>query len=112
MTPSRCPFSPAIFQIEETPMGSNVRQEAIKSIVGSKHNRDMYDFKKIHGKDLFGSLVFSEGVMKQRLPKPIFKSLQKTIRLGAPLDPSIADAVAAAMKDWAVEHGATHYTHL
>src|SRR5258708_32895699 len=50
--------------------------------------------------------------MKQRLPKRIFKSLQKTIRLGATLDPTIADAVAAAMKDWAVEHGATHYTHL
>ena len=50
--------------------------------------------------------------MKQRLPKPIFKSLQKTIKHGAPLDSTIADAVAVAMKDWAIEHGATHYTHL
>jgi len=93
-------------------MGSTVRQEAIKSIVGTKHKLDQIDFKTTHVKDLFGSLVFSEEAMKQRLPKPIFKSIQKTIKHGAPLDPLIADAVAAAMKDWAVEHGATHYTHL
>jgi glutamine synthetase len=56
--------------------------------------------------------VFSEAVQRQRLPKPVFKALQKTIKLGAPLDPTIADAVASAIKDWALEHGATHYTHL
>ena len=48
----------------------------------------------------------------QRLPKPVFKALQKTIKQGAPLDPDIADAVASAMKDWAIEKGATHFTHL
>ena len=93
-------------------MGSNVRQEAIRSIATSKHKLDLFDFKTTHVKDLFGSLVFGEDVMKQRLPKPIFKSLQKTIKHGVSLDPLIADAVAAAMKDWAIEHGATHYTHL
>src|SRR3989440_4778090 len=93
-------------------MGSNVRQEAIKLIATTRHKLDQIDFKTTHVKDLFGSLVFSEEVMKQRLPKPIFKSIQKTIKLGAPLDSLIADAVAAAMKDWAIEHGATHYTHL
>jgi glutamine synthetase len=56
--------------------------------------------------------VFNEEVQRQRLPKPIFKALQKTIRQGAPLDPQIADAVANAMKDWAIEKGATHFTHL
>src|SRR5437588_3703046 len=93
-------------------MGSNVRQEAIKTIATTRHKLDHIDFKKTHVKDLFGSLVFSEEVMKQRLPKPVFKSIQKTIHQGAPLDSTIADAVAAAMKDWAIEHGATHYTHL
>src|SRR5437588_6296763 len=93
-------------------MGSNVRQEAIKTIATTRHKLDHIDFKKTHVKDLFGSLVFSEEVMKQRLPKPVFKSIQKTIHQGAPLDSSIADAVASAMKDWALEHGATHYTHL
>ena len=57
--------------------------------------------------------MFSEEVQKARLPKPVFKALQKTIKQGAQLtDPAVADAVASAMKDWAIEHGATHYTHL
>ena len=91
---------------------SNVRQAAIQSIITTRHKLDLFDFKTTPMKDLFGSLVFSEDVMKQRLPKPIYKSILKTIKHGAPLDPSIADAIAAAMKDWALEHGATHYTHL
>jgi glutamine synthetase len=93
-------------------MGANVRQEAIKSIACAKHQLNRVDFKTTHVKDLFGINVFSEEVQKTRLPKPIFKALQKTIKQGAPLDPTIADAVAAAMKDWAIEKGATHYTHL
>src|SRR4051812_42041680 len=93
-------------------MGSNVRQEAIKSIACAKHQLNRIDFKSIHVKDLYGINVFSEEVQRQRLPKPVFKALQKTIRQGAPLDATIADAVASAMKDWAIEKGATHYTHL
>ena len=50
--------------------------------------------------------------MKDRLPKPVFKSLKKTIETGAKLDPTVADAVASAMKDWAIEKGATHYAHV
>ncbi|HOJ63007.1 MAG TPA: glutamine synthetase III [Spirochaetota bacterium] len=61
--------------------------------------------------DFFGENVFSEKVMKERLPKEVFKSLKKTIDEGIPLDPKIADVVANAMKDWAIEKGATHYTH-
>src|SRR5438132_7626279 len=90
---------------------SNVRQDAVKAIASAKHNLNRIDFKKAHAKDLFGVNVFNEEVQRQRLPKPVFKALQKTIRQGASLDPSFADAVAIAMKDWAIEHGATHFTH-
>ena len=62
-------------------------------------------------RQLFGINVFSDEVMKARLPENVYKALRNTIKKGAPLDPSIADVVAAAMKDWAMEHGATHYTH-
>jgi glutamine synthetase len=59
----------------------------------------------------FGADVFNERVMRQRLPKDVYKRIQRTIKHAEPLDPEIADVVAAAMKDWAIEHGATHYTH-
>ncbi len=91
---------------------STVRQEAIRAIASAKHNLNRVDFRKTHLKDLFGTNVFNEEVQKARLPKPVFKGLQKTIKYGAPLDPTVADAVASAMKDWAIEKGATHYTHL
>ena len=61
--------------------------------------------------ELFGSNVFSDGVMRARLPKNIYKKLRATIDGGKELDPSIADVVANAMKDWAIEKGATHYCH-
>lgn len=91
---------------------STVRQEAIRAIADSKHKLDRIDFKSQHVADLFGVNVFNEEVQRQRLPKPVFKALQKTIKQGAPLDPLIADAVATAMKDWAMEKGATHFTHI
>jgi glutamine synthetase len=65
--------------------------------------------KKIN--ELFGSNVFNESIMKERLPKETFKSLMKTIDEGAPLDETVAQVVANAMKDWAIEKGATHFTH-
>ena len=61
--------------------------------------------------DIFASKVFSEDVMRERLPKDVYKSLLKTIAMGKEIDASIADVVASAMKDWAIEHGATHFTH-
>ncbi len=91
---------------------SNARQEAIKAIALTKHKLANVDFKTIHLKEVFGANVFSEAEMQARLPKSAFKSIMKTIREGAPFDPNVADAVAAAMRDWALEHGATHYTHL
>jgi glutamine synthetase len=60
---------------------------------------------------LFGRDVFTSRVMRQRLPKEIHRSLLRTIDHGAPLDPTVADVVAATMKDWAIENGATHFTH-
>jgi glutamine synthetase len=91
---------------------TSARFAAVQAIASAKHKLDYIDFKTVHIKELFGKNVFSEDVAKARLPKPIFKSFQKTIRHGAPLDPAIADAVASAIKDWALEHGATHYMHL
>lgn len=61
--------------------------------------------------ELYGKNVFNDAVMRDRLPKSVYKKLKKTIEDGAELDPSIADVVAHAMKDWAIERGATHYTH-
>ncbi len=61
--------------------------------------------------EIFGSMVFNDQKMQERLPKSIYKALKKTIQNGEPLDLSVANVVAAAMKDWAVEMGCTHYTH-
>ena len=61
--------------------------------------------------ELFGSMVFNESVMKDRLPKDTFRALKKTIREGLPLDEAVANVVASAMKDWALSKGATHFTH-
>ena len=61
--------------------------------------------------EMFGSMVFNDDVMRERLPKEVFKSLTKTIATGKTIDASVADVVANAMKDWAIEKGATHYTH-
>jgi glutamine synthetase len=89
-------------------MGSGVLGEAISAI---------RDWSVTQGKsepratDAFGSLVFNDAVQEKRLPKPAYHALRRTITLGQPLDLTVADAVAAAVKDWAVEHGATHYTH-
>ena len=61
--------------------------------------------------EIFGIRVFDDAAMKKRLPKRVYESLSRTRRLGENLDPSIADVVAFAMKDWAIEQGATHYSH-
>ncbi len=61
--------------------------------------------------EIFGSMVFNDDVMRERLPADVYQSLSTTIQRGTALDPSIADCVANAMKDWAIEKGATHYTH-
>jgi glutamine synthetase len=94
-------------------MGSeNVRSQAIQAIVATRYQLNRVNFKETHLKDLFGESVFSEEIQHQRLTKPVFRALQQTTKHGAPLDPAIAENVANAMKDWAMEKGATHFTHL
>ena len=89
-----------------------VRNQAIQAIATSTIVLNRVNFKQTPLQDLFGVNVFNEEVQRARLPKSVFKGLQKTIKQGAPLDPSVADSVASAMKDWAMEKGATHFTHL
>ena len=61
--------------------------------------------------EMFGSMVFNDRVMKERLPKETYKALLRTIEEGRKLDPAVASVVANAMKDWATEKGANHFTH-
>ena len=65
----------------------------------------------INVSDIFGKNVFNDAAMRERLPKSVYRKLKETIERGVELDPSIADVVAHAMKDWAIERGATHYSH-
>jgi glutamine synthetase len=91
-------------------MGSTVLGEAI----GAIRDWSVTEAKEPRGArpaDAFGSLVFNDEVQQTRLPKPIYHALRRTMTHGEGLDISVADAVASAMKEWAVEHGATHYTH-
>lgn len=61
--------------------------------------------------EIYGSNVFNDSIMRERLPKATYKALKRTIDLGLPLDPAVAEVVASSMKDWAIEKGATHFTH-
>ena len=61
--------------------------------------------------ELYGSLVFNDRIMREKLPKDVYKALRKTIDNNLPLELNVANSVAVAMKEWAVENGATHYTH-
>ncbi|MBE7557171.1 MAG: glutamine synthetase III [Anaerolineales bacterium] len=92
--------------------GNLSRLQAIAAVTNYKPNGASLNFAEITTGELFGSNVFSMAVMKERLPKAVFKSLKKTIENGEMLDVSVADAVAAAMKDWAIAKGATHYAHV
>jgi glutamine synthetase len=89
-------------------MGSAVLGEAISAIRDWSLTKGKSEPR---GTEAFGSLVFNDAVQEKRLPKPAYHALRRTITHGQPLDLSVADAVASAVKDWAVEHGATHYTH-
>ena len=71
-----------------------------------------YAKKNVNVPEIFGENVFSDQVMRERLPKELYHSLKQTIRNRTGLNPEIAKTVASAMKDWAVEKGATHYTHI
>jgi glutamine synthetase len=92
--------------------GTSARAAAIAAVTGYKPLSPPLNFADTPAQQIFGANVFNKAVMKARLPKPIYKSLCKTIEAGEKLDPAIADVVAAAMKDWAIEKGATHYAHV
>jgi glutamine synthetase len=61
--------------------------------------------------EIFGSLTFGDDIQRRRLPRDVYRALRRTMTRSEPLDGSAADIIASAMKDWALEHGATHYTH-
>jgi glutamine synthetase len=90
---------------------SRARDTAIRAITswpnsGRRAPRQLTSFRQF-----FGVNVFSDEVMKARLPENVYKAIRNTIQKGAPLDHTIADVVAATMREWAMEHGATHFTH-
>ena len=97
-----------------TPYTSNgsARGEAILGPTSRRVPEATTDFRVSSSRDVFGSNVFSDHVMKQRLPTNVYRALHATITRGERLDPTVADAVATAMRDWAVEKGATHYAHV
>ena len=92
-------------------MGSAALGEAIKGIRSWAMTEGRVTNTPANVKDTFGALVFSDKVQQARLPRPAYKALRDTIMRGEALDTSTADAVASALKDWAVEHGASHFTH-
>ncbi len=91
--------------------GSTARLAAIDAVKRYEAPAGIFTETDAPG-DIFGRNVFTKAVMQSRLPKPVFKSLMATIEHAKPLDPAVADVVAAVMKDWAMEKGATHYAHV
>ncbi|HEX4824806.1 MAG TPA: glutamine synthetase III [Candidatus Polarisedimenticolaceae bacterium] len=92
-------------------MGSSASRDAINAIRDWAVN----EARNLNGVKVtpqsFGSLVFNDDVQRSRLPRPVYQALRRTVTKGEPMALPVADAVASAIKDWAVEHGATHYTH-
>ena len=86
----------------------SARQSAIEAITTYKPEAAPLNFVDTKPTDIFGCNVFNDRVMRERLPKSVYKALRKTIEFGERMDPAIADTVAAVMKDWAIEQGATH----
>jgi glutamine synthetase len=91
-------------------MGSSAMHDATKGIIDwGTANKIMA--ARPRATEIFGSLTFSDDVQRRRLPRDVYTALRRTMTHGEPLESSAADIVATAMKDWAIEHGATHYTH-
>ncbi len=93
-------------------MSASPSRQAAIAAANYQRVSNTLDFQDSHNAVLFGRNVFTETVMQARLPKAVYKSLKKTIETGSPLDPTTADVVALALKDWALEHSATHYAHI
>jgi glutamine synthetase len=92
--------------------GRSARLAAIAAVTNYRPSAPPMNFIETPAQELFASNVFSKAVMKARLPKAVYKSVLQTIEAGAHLDSAVADVVASAMKDWAIEKGATHYAHV
>nr|WP_198422243.1 glutamine synthetase III [Gimesia chilikensis] len=95
----------------KTAVGST-RSAAIAAVTSYKPSYPPMNYKEEPTSQLFNANVFSKSTMKKRLPKEVYKKLVKTIEAGEKLDCSTADVVASAIKDWAIEKGATHYAHV
>jgi glutamine synthetase len=92
--------------------GSKSRRAAVTAATDYKEVGVPLDYKESPAASLFGTNVFGLATMKATLPKEAFRSVKRTIETGSPLDPRVADVVAAAMKAWALQKGATHYAHV
>ena len=92
--------------------GNAARQKAIEAVTSYVSISKPLNFSEVSAQELFGCNVFNTSVMQARLPKAVYKSVLSTIETGSRLDPAVADVIANAMKDWAIEKGATHYAHV
>src|SRR5438445_3455934 len=92
-------------------MGSSALQNATKSIIEWGLANGKAHGARPSATEIFGSLTFGEDAQRRRLPRDVYEALRRTVTHGEPLDASSADIIAAALKDWAVDAGATHYTH-
>ena len=88
----------------------DARQRMIESII-IEEEPSLTNPEPTRASDIYGRLTFTGDVMLKRLPPEVFMTLEKTVNAGEPLDPAIANTVAGAMREWAVEHGCTHYCH-
>ena len=92
-------------------MGSSALQDATKNIIEWSKNAGRTPSPRQKATEIFGSLTFNDETQRRLLPRDVYMALRRTIVNAEPLDPAAADIVASAMLDWAIEHGATHYTH-
>ena len=92
-------------------MGSSALHDAANSIIEWGQANGRPSTSKAAAVDLFGSLTFGDDVQRRSLPRDVYRALRRAVSHGEPLSESAADVIAAAMKEWALEHGATHYTH-
>jgi glutamine synthetase len=92
-------------------MGSAAAAEAIRSISQWSTALDRTVANGRKAADEYGSLTFNDEAQRARLPKDVYRALRRAVAEGEPIEASVADTIASALKDWAVEHGATHYTH-
>ena len=88
------------------------RQNAITAVTDFRAVGSPLNFTETPAKELFGSNVFGHQAMRERLPKAVYQALARTMEEGEKLDVSVAKSVALAMRDWAIEKGATHYAHV